>query len=392
MDIVSVNTALISNQIDSSWMSYGDLYVIIPMGQRNLLSFDIVSKCAGVFEFDDEGALFNIVEGLGLSSPIIFSVTEDYLVSCAKMRHKFSVSGMSVLLANRFRNKVIMKEVLSKEGVRVPIFNSVDARTKFSDIVNYIGLPFVMKPIDAFGSTDVEIIYNEEQYDNFLLNIEGSNFYYEYEEFIDGTLYHADYFLHDNKVLFSSVCEYSYPNIYFKKGFPCLSLPLALGSELRKDIEVFALDAILRLGLKSGPAHVEVFRKENGECIFLEAGARIPGALITNLYKDMYGFDFINSSLSLEAKRTISFVQGENNGVVITGIYPKLKGTVKELNNPDFTDDCIVDHLVEVGDLLQEPVNLRDVAVKIKARFIDYPEAVAAFDKLKTFSPITVEN
>ena len=100
---------------------------------------------------------------------------------------------------------------------------------------------------------------------------------YEVEEFIEGELYHVDRVVASaGNMLFACASRYIAPCLNFEHGAPLGSVILSRSAEERRFIG-FAQLVLEVLQLKSSAFHLEAF-EQAGELIFLEIGARVPGA------------------------------------------------------------------------------------------------------------------
>lgn len=349
----------------------------------------------GSFCFEQVVKTINaLINGNYISNDIkIICLSEDNLLLAGKIRDEFRLTGFGYTQTIYFRNKSIMKKRLQKAGIRTPKHNLFDVSCARSNVkrtyekyLTEFGCPFILKPISALGSLGVSKIYSEDEYADILNGIP-LEMDYEIEEYIDGTLFHHDSMSVNGKILFSEVCEYSYPNMEIKDGKPILSIPLEEGSQTRIEIENFGIKALAALGITDGPAHMEIFKSKNGEAIFLEVGARTPGGNITQMYKQSSGaslpnWDFCNHL-------GIQYTPKEKSKLYyFCGFYPSKSGVVSNLLFPEIQSEYSINHCVKKGDSLINSDTVRDISALIIVKNRSYESLKHDFHFMKLFEPI----
>lgn len=344
---------------------------------------------------DIEPDLKTIISNYKLENIRFICLSEDYLSPVSVLREKFNICGINSTIAQFFRDKVIMKEKLKKNGITVPKFIDLAELSQdksneqiYSIIESSLGSPFVLKPKDAFGSKDVSIISSMDQFKEISWEINNFNDF-EVESYISGKLYHIDSIYNNGNVIFQACCEDSTPNLNFRNGKPLLSIPLPeysnefkLGSSLSKEV-------INTFGYLTGSTHLEFFIDASGQVIFLEVAARTPGAIIVPMYKKHFGINMLELDLlnnfNITRENTII------NSYVFSGIMPILKGKVTKLNTPNISGDFDINFIVKKGDVLQECNSLRDISATILVENKNFEAAYSDFKSLSNFKCINVD-
>lgn len=336
----------------------------------------------------DTQSCIDAIQSLSAGHLVIACNSEDNLLTAARIRAEFGLSGLDVDTSTAFRDKVIMKTRLQSANIRVPKFGRLAAcdERAYLAIVEHVGSPFILKPTQELGSAGVALVASAQQLAQYgeLLNGQSE---YEYEEFIDGDLYHYDGILLDGDVVFDAACEYTNPNFNFTKGRSVISMPLP-DSSLVKELKAFGLNAVKALGLVTGVFHLEAFRK-NGEWIFLECAARAPGAVVIPMYEKQYGINLLNLSLDVELGKTPT-VEVQTGKHYFSGILPRLEGTITALQQPPLNSQFSLKHFVGIGDTLSAAKSLREIASTIEASSDSYETLRNDFELMKGFSPLVV--
>ena len=323
----------------------------------------------------------------------IICLSEDNLLIAAKLREEFDIPGMKFNQTLSFRDKVIMKGVLSKHGIRVPRYSHYSPPKNneqyFEALKLDLGLPFVLKPTTLLGGLGVVIVRGLNDFIQFAQQC-GDDIVYEAEEFIAGTLFHCDTIRKNDVSIFSVVCEYTNPNVDFQSGKSVISIILTNDNPVVQKIKTFNESVLNALGLKEGISHHEIFVKENGELVFLEIAARSPGAVITPMYRRAFeiGLEDIDYKMQMEIPFELS---PQDKGIFLSGIFPIMSGRVSKLLNPNLVSPFEITWAVKEGDVLGDSKSLRDKACAIVAWNKNAEQIRLDFDLLKTFQCLEVD-
>lgn len=226
----------------------------------------------------------SLIESQGPFTRLI-AFSEYLLDTAAAIREHYDIPGPLPSETDRFRDKTVMKRILGAAGVRVPRwFACVGLEQTLTD-AQKLGFPLIAKPKRGASSQGVCKLSSLDELQAWLAEqaLEG----YEIEEYIEGDLLHADGVVDRNGVcLFMSISRYISSCLGFEAGLP-------LGSVIQTDPSVrarckrFALSCLAALELKSSAFHLEFF-DTGRELVFLEVGARVPGADVPYVVHDVY--------------------------------------------------------------------------------------------------------
>jgi biotin carboxylase len=283
----------------------------------------------------------------GLSG--IAVLTEESIELAADLREKLNLPGTHPEAAKRFRNKMLMKEVLGAAGVRVPENAECIERAQVERLLNK-HQRLVIKPVDGFGSKEVVFIDSVAELNAWYENGKAKGF--QAEEYIEGTLYHVNAVVRNGEAILTASAPYlpGMGNIDFSSGAPFVSVMLTSG-ELKDRLEVFSNDVIRILGMHDGVTHLEVFLKPDGEIVFCEVGARPGGGGIVLMIEAQYGVNFARASLLLQAGRgdLVTLEQrGQSNVVGLMGFRHTHSSFIVRIAKPEaFNEDWI--HFVKIG-------------------------------------------
>lgn len=233
----------------------------------------------------------------------IITFDEDNLLRVAYLREKLGIKGQSVESAVAYRDKVIMKDYISKNSeIFIPRYKKI---TTAIDILNFIeehGFPVFVKPVNASGSVDAKCIKNENDLKGFLKNGLSSRILFaeypgdmEVEQYIEGQLYHVDGFVVDNELILCHPSKYLSNNLELSLleqkdyiGSVLLSTNHRLYERL-VDISKKVLSALPSPDTFS--FHIEFFHTNDDKLFFCEASSRAGGGLIVQMVESSFGFN-----------------------------------------------------------------------------------------------------
>jgi hypothetical protein len=288
-----------SDRWDNELARYSDLichrryqvvYICDTLGQQGV-TFDGLggSHIHVVPDFNDFDVVSDLVGTLirhhgPFDRVVAFS---EYLLDlAARLRELYGIPGPRADEVDRFRDKTVMKNILRKAGIRTPRWSLCRDVPQVMADATALGYPLIIKPVRGASSKGVRKIASAAELETVCQSQIVAGF--EIEEYIDGEVLHADGVVDENGAcLFMSVSRYISPCLDFEAGLP-------LGSIIQTDPELcgqcrrFALDCLAALGLKSSAFHLEFFRTGD-DLVFLEIGARVPGADVSYVIHDVFG-------------------------------------------------------------------------------------------------------
>lgn len=216
----------------------------------------------------------------GRSVDRVLANWEVMVLTAAKLRERFGVPGMSVDAVNGFRDKQLMKERVSRAGVRVPRAERVRTVTEARAAAERIGYPLVLKPIAGAGSADTYRVDDARELETVLAKMphiaEASC-----EEFIDGDEYTFDTVCIGGRPAYMNVAQYL-PKPLIARTNEWVSPVIVTVRDLAQPILAGGIalgeQVLGALGMGDGFTHMEWFRKPDGEAVFGEIGCRPAGA------------------------------------------------------------------------------------------------------------------
>ncbi|EPZ51624.1 ATP-grasp domain-containing protein, partial [Alicyclobacillus acidoterrestris] len=232
--------------------------------------------------------------------------TDEYAVYlAAEIREYLKVPGLCTADVIKFRDKVLMKKALNGQ-VRAPrVYGSKDL------FENRDLFPIVAKPRSYAGSKGVSILSSKEdlheylQANDVIMDDAIESFHefsmneVEFEEYVEGSIFHVDGLIFDNEIIFCRASQYLGKLLNYLKGEPVGSVSVGdrREQELWKEF-VQQIHDVMRI--PDGAFHLEAFLTNEGERVFLEIGARPGGGLIVSTIEKAIGLNLDEAHLQCQ--------------------------------------------------------------------------------------------
>ncbi len=225
----------------------------------------------------------------------LVGVLEQLQVPLAQAREALGLPGMGAQVANNFRDKAVMKDALRAAGVpcaRHRLAHSVDEAVAFHE---ELGTPVVVKPPAGAGAVGTFRLDHPAQTRATLSAFAVSRAEPTLvEEFIVGEEHSFDTVCQDGEVVWHSISRYHpaplevLANDWIQW---CVLLPRTIDGPEYDAIRAAGAEALTVLGMDTGLAHMEWFRRRDGSVAISEVGARPPGAQFTSLLSYAHDHD-----------------------------------------------------------------------------------------------------
>jgi hypothetical protein len=217
-------------------------------------------------------------------------VTNDEycLEDCAALRILMGSEPRHPASIKRYRDKILMKATLAAAGIDVPSYLSLadagdGARTAVGRILDEVGLPAVVKPRAEANNRGVEVVTTRSRLKELVAEHLGSADW-EVESYVNGRMLHVNAIVDEGRIIPLVVGEYTDSLLALGNGMPVGSITLpksdpAVGiGHAENERVIAALGSDGRFAV-----HTELVLTEDGSSVVLEAAARAPGALVSEI-------------------------------------------------------------------------------------------------------------
>ena len=235
----------------------------------------------------DENAVLAALHGLSRFARIeqVECLWEPYMILAARIRETFGLPGLTVAQTMPFRDKERMKQAIDAAGIRTPRHASATSVAAVWEAAERIGYPLIVKPIAGAGSADTYRIDDSTELSTVLPLLRHVP-EVSVEEFIDGEEFTYDTICADGSVLFEHILWYRPRPLQMKQHEWISPMSISLRDLTVPDLQggrEMGAAVIAALGFTTGFTHMEWYRKEDGEAVFGEIGARVAGARVADL-------------------------------------------------------------------------------------------------------------
>lgn len=230
----------------------------------------------------DEHAAFEAIRRWAepMRVDLVETLWEPTVLLAGRLRDALGTPGLSYGEALCFRDKDRMKQAVSAAGLRTPRHQRASSAKECAEAAERVGFPICLKPIAGAGSENTFRCDSPAELEA-ALNKAGREREYNIEEFIDGDEFTYDTISVDGRVVFESLSWYR-PRPLIGRSVEWISPQTVTlrdydapqyeeGRELGRNV-------LRALKQQSGFAHMEWYRKSDGEVVFGEIAARPPGA------------------------------------------------------------------------------------------------------------------
>ncbi len=211
----------------------------------------------------------------------------------AAIRAHLLLAGMDETTMRGFRDKLSMRQIAERAGVRVPPYIGVLNYSALHDFTERVPPPWVLKPRLMAGAIGIRKIESADALWSAVHSLEDQQSYYLLEKYLPGNVCHVDSILWDGEILFRIASAYGRPPMDVSHGggvFTTSVLPR--GGELEQALLKMNGKVLAAMSHATGVSHTEfIVSRDDGEIYFLETAARVGGAHIGDLVEAASGLN-----------------------------------------------------------------------------------------------------
>ncbi|MCX5206805.1 biotin carboxylase [Streptomyces sp. NBC_00237] len=232
----------------------------------------------------------------------IVALKEGDLLVAAQLRADRGLPGPRPADLLAFRDKYVMCTAVADAGLPVPVFTAAGDHDSVRAFAELAGWPLVVKPRVGGSSDGVVVLAGPGD----LARLPDFTEPMLVQAFNPHPIYHVDGVFDGRAPTCLRASRYINSCLGFRDG-------TFLGSVEEDDpriVRAIETSATAFLGALTGaptPFHLELFVERRGEdvtCTFLEVGARVGGAEIPFLWRELHGYDLMRAAFDLQATGT----------------------------------------------------------------------------------------
>ena len=266
-------------------------------------------------DFTTRESLLNSIDQIKVKPDVLISIYENYVIYKSIIGKYFGLKNIPSLDSlERSTDKIKMRESFSKYDRSIsPEFREIKSREDIIKFTKTHSFPVIIKPSNLMKSLFVKKCDSLEEalqhYEKSLTQARETyakvNTYYKeprflIEEYMSGKMHTVAAFVDSKGDIYQSkfiVDNLTAGDIGVKDSYLySRSLPSTLSKSLQKSILDTSRKGIKALGLKSSPAHVEIFLTDSGPKL-IEIGARVGGNR-PKMFKEALQINLVNAEIA----------------------------------------------------------------------------------------------
>ena len=323
-------------------------------GDKNAEGLKIADKFL-VIDIHETKKIINYIKDQKIGLGGVICLTSDIGQKTASIiREEFKLFGMSYKISKKMTNKEMQRGALTnKKGIDIPKWLIIEKYLNSNKIIEDIGLPCVVKPVDSAGSRGVEIVYEEQDLEEKIrsASLFSSNSRVIVEEYIQGVEYTVETFTHKLATHLLLITEKSKLNKTLANELFSSELEEKDVIELTTKIEKI----FKTLEYKYGAGHTEFIKRNSDGVFFLvESAGRGGGFLVADLLvPEASGFN-LNEACVVQAMgdEPNKFLNTRNNKTLLRFI-PSQDGVIQGISGFEAANkinNVVAGCFVKIGD------------------------------------------
>ncbi|MFH1282521.1 MAG: ATP-grasp domain-containing protein [bacterium] len=274
------------------------LYVIATDGNRKAPGLKIADK-SYVIDVKDADKHIDIAKKNNIDG--VLSIASDVsVISVAKVASVLGKLGIPVSAAEKSTDKALMRHAFKNAGLPSPKTAAVTSFTEMQDMINFIGLPAVIKPSDNAGSRGVQLVTRKNElkkaYTNAYANSKNKKIMFE--EYIDGDEVSVEAFVYHGNITILTLSDKVRTKPPYLLDVKVI-FPSVYKLATQQKIISIAKKAIRSVGITNGPVHMELIMSKNGP-VPVELAARGPGfKVFTDIIPLITGIDVVKALIQM---------------------------------------------------------------------------------------------
>ncbi|QRN40925.1 MAG: ATP-grasp domain-containing protein [Neisseriaceae bacterium] len=240
--------------------------------------------------------------------------TESGVFAGDLLAEYFNVKGNSSNSSKLRRDKLLMQQTLKEHGLNY--IRSYEINTdNYQSIINMLDINngYVLKPKSSAGTDGVSYFKNKEDLLNFIhediwekTDLFGNiNNTYLVQEYISGQEFVVDMVINNDDIFVASLCTYEKCHVNNSRFVYKSLVVLDPNDNQFESLINYAMQCVKVLGIRHGPAHMELFYTSENKPVMIEVGARLHGGIAPLLFKECYDNSLLDSTVTYFIENTL---------------------------------------------------------------------------------------
>ncbi|MCB9760392.1 MAG: ATP-grasp domain-containing protein [Alphaproteobacteria bacterium] len=313
----------------------------------------------------DDDAVTEAVRRIQRRGPWVHKLeatVEAHVLTAARVRERTAIPGLPLAVAERCRDKFLMKQFLTEQGFPCARQAAVSTGAEARAALQTVGVPLVLKPRAGAGAAATYRIDSAADLERAIAEtgLDQRARPFTMEAFLSGHEGFYDTLTINGQVAFEGICHY-YPNVLEAMRTREVAARIVVTNRLDApgyaELRQLGRRVITALGVTTSATHMEWFFGPEG-LKFSEIGARPPGVHLWDIYCAANEFDLYTEWARavcwgvMEAQPSRRFAGG------LLSIRPDRDGVVRGYTGAEeiqrrYGDNIIAAHLPPVGSRTQ---------------------------------------
>ncbi|MGW2492627.1 ATP-grasp domain-containing protein [Streptomyces sp. NPDC001606] len=226
----------------------------------------------------------------------VVALKEDDLLVGARLREEWGCPGPRPQDLAHFRDKHAMADRVARAGLAVPAFALVRTAEEIRSFGAAHGWPLIVKPLAGSSSAGVRRLDGPEDAED-PAPADGPLLAQAYDP---RPIYHVDGVFTGEELAVVRASRYLNTCLDFRGGTVLGSVEES-DPALRSAIADYSVRVLRALSTRATVFHLELFvDRETGDCAFLEVGARAGGAEIPFVWRELHGYDLVETAFRIQ--------------------------------------------------------------------------------------------
>jgi biotin carboxylase len=283
----------------------------------------------------------------------IIVLAEADVLRAAEIRFRRRIPGQLPDEALHFRDKTLMKRVVSAANIAVAPHREVRSALELHDAIAELGYPCVVKPPHGRGSSGVSVLDDAEALRAFLrtgpFSDQGRTSPWLVEAFQSGEQYRVDGVCRDGHVVLSTAAVYVNTHLDYLGGGHLGSVMLPAECQEAQTVLEMARSVLEdALPAFDGGFHLEAFITPEGP-VFSEVGARIGGGSIPEEIEVSYGFNIVEESILAQRGEPSRHASPRQRGLAGQLLVSPVSGMLAEAPESFEHPDVVLSEIAAAG-------------------------------------------
>lgn len=260
----------------------------------------------------------------------VLALDESDILRAARIRERLGLPGQDVASAVAYRDKVVMKSLLTGQ-VKCPPYRRLETGVDLYDFVREHGLPLVVKPVDGMGAMNTTLVRTEA--DLQLLYRKGRLTGMMVEAYVPGEMYEIDGLVAHGSVALVSVGKYNDACLNYQENEGLYIELLHPNEEMYQRMRAMTEQVLEILPTPEHTSfHCEIFHTPDDELVFCEIASRTAGGRISECVRQAYGVELDEAWSKLSCGLDVP-LPDTSEPRVLSAVYliPKQAGRLVEM-------------------------------------------------------------